>query len=202
MICFTMYLIIMPKNNKPELVIWQRFNRLVILWYSHQDNRRRKFYNTKCDCWKEKSIMGSAMLSWNTKSCWCFSTETRENKRISENHTEITAIMLWYKRHAERRWFKRELDRWFVENIVKQNCFYCWTVPSNIKKTKNSIWKWLLYSWLDRVDSKKDYTCNNVVPCCRTCNYAKSNLSLEEFRERAIKIWNKAMATQRTALPN
>lgn len=186
----------MPKNNKPELRSGDKFNRLTILSYSHSDKRWRKWYNVKCECGSEKVVMGSAMTSGNTKSCGCYATKERQNRRISKNHSEITAIILGYKRHAERRGFKWMLQRNDVEAIIIKDCHYCGAPPNNIKKTKNSIENGLNYSGIDRIDSLKDYTIENTVPCCRICNYAKSNLTLKEFQEWAVKLGKKAMAVQ------
>jgi len=186
----------MPKNNKPELRSGDKFNRLTILSYSHSDKRWRKWYNVKCECGSEKVVMGSAMISGNTKSCGCLSREVRASKRISKNHSEITAIILGYKRHAERRGFKWELTRSDVEELVKKNCFYCDSKPNNVKKTKNSIRNGLVYSGIDRIDNSKNYTRENSVPCCKICNYAKSDMDLKEFQDWAIRIGQKAMAVQ------
>lgn len=186
----------MPKNNKPELRPGDKFNRLTILSYSHSDKRWRKWYNVKCECGSEKVVMGSAMKSGNTKSCGCLSKEVKANRRISMNHSEITAIILGYKRHAERRGFKWELTRSDVEELVKKNCFYCDSKPNNVKKTKNSIGNGLVYSGIDRIDNSKNYTKENSVPCCKICNYAKSDMDLKEFQYWAIRIGQKAMAEQ------
>jgi hypothetical protein len=43
---------------------------------------------------------------------------------------------------------------------------------------------------LDRVDNSKGYTNSNTVGCCRQCNVAKNNYSLEEFREWVDKVYN------------
>lgn len=174
----------------------EKFNRLTIISFSHSDKRSRKWYNARCDCGKEKIIMGSAMISGNTKSCGCYGREIRKNKRISNNHSEITSIILGYKRHAENRGFKWLLTRMQVENIIDKDCFYCGSNPGNIKKTKNSIGDGLKYSGIDRIDSNKDYTIDNCVPCCRICNYAKSNMNIIEFKEWAIKLGQKAMSDQ------
>ena len=186
----------MPKNNTPGLKSGEKFNRLTILKFLHSDKRWRKWYRVRCDCGKEKTIMGSAMVSGNTKSCGCLAKEIKQSKRISKNHSDITAIILGYKRHAERRGFKWLLSRTFVEKLIKKNCFYCGSNPSNLKKTKNSIGNGLLYSGIDRIDSNKDYTEDNIVACCRVCNDAKSNMSIKEFKKWAIKIGKKAMADQ------
>lgn len=49
----------------------------------------------------------------------------------------------------------------------------------------------LVYSGIDRIDSHEDYTEDNVVACCRVCNYAKSNMDVNEFRDWAIKLGKK-----------
>ena len=186
----------MPKNNKPELRSGDKFNRLTVLNYSHSDKRWRKWYNVKCECGSENVVMGSAIISGNTKSCGCLSREVKANRRISKNHSEITAIILGYKRHAERRGFKWDLSRKDVELIIKSDYVYCGSKPNNIKKIKNSIGGGLLYSGIDRINSNHNYTKENSVPCCRICNYAKSNMDVNDFKEWAIKIGQRAIAKQ------
>ena len=180
---------------KHKIIKGEKFNRLTAIKLDHIGDHRRSYWLFKCDCGAEKVILGAGVVSGNTKSCGCLSHEIKK-RRISKNHTEITAIILGYKRHAERRGFAWKLDREFVEGLIKQDCVYCGSSPSNLKKTKNSMGMGLLYSGIDRVDSKKDYTKDNVVPCCRICNYAKSNMSIAEFKEWAIRIGKKAMAEQ------
>lgn len=41
---------------------------------------------------------------------------------------------------------------------------------------------------LDRVDSSRGYSVDNVVPCCTTCNIMKSNLSVGHFLNHISKI--------------
>ncbi|MCK5354032.1 MAG: hypothetical protein KAJ63_02865 [Methyloprofundus sp.] len=150
----------------------------------------------KCACGEEKIIHGSAVISGNTKSCGCLSVEARKSRRLGLNHSEVTAIILGYKRHAIDRGFLWKLTRDEVLLIIFKNCFYCGSTPNNLKKTKNSLSSGLKYSGIDRVDSKQDYKYENVVPCCKVCNYAKSDMSLSEFKVWAIRIGNKAMADQ------
>lgn len=186
----------MPLNKSKELEAGQKFGRLSIVRFSHKDKKWRRYYLCKCDCGIEKTIHGSSILSGNTKSCGCLAKEAGHKKRISSNHSEVTAIILGYKRHAEDRGYKWLIPRDAVINIIKKQCFYCGSSPKNLKKTKNSIGNGLLYSGIDRVDSKKDYTEANVVACCKICNYAKSNMDINEFKEWAIRLGKKAMAKQ------
>ncbi len=67
--------------------------------------------------------------------------------------------------------------------LSQLNCFYC-----NAIKTNN--YKGYKYNGLDRIDSTKEHTFNNIVPCCKYCNFAKSNLSLIEFIDWIKRIKN------------
>lgn len=183
----------MGNNNiKPG----DRFHRLVALGFDHTDKRYRSYFKFKCDCGTEKVILSSGVKSGNTKSCGCLSKEVLKSRRISENHSEVTAIVLGYKRHAADRKLEWLLGRVDVENIIKLPCYYCGQPPSNTKKTKNSIGNGLKYSGIDRIDSNIGYTINNVVPCCKICNYAKSNMLTSDFQDWAIRIGKNAMAGQ------
>lgn len=174
----------------------EKFNRLTCISFSHIGEHNRSYFIFRCDCGKEKIILGSLVRSGNTKSCGCLSKEVKKNKRISDNHSELTAIILGYKRHAIDRGFSWELSREFVRDLIYKDCYYCGSPRSNTKITKNSLPGGLVYSGIDRIDSTKNYTQDNVVPCCRVCNYAKSNMNIKEFNKWAIKIGKKAMAQQ------
>ena len=56
-------------------------------------------------------------------------------------------------------------------------CFYCSKDLSLYTGVK-----------LDRVDNSKGYTNENTVGCCRQCNVAKNNYSLEEFKNWIEKV--------------
>jgi 5-methylcytosine-specific restriction endonuclease McrA len=53
-------------------------------------------------------------------------------------------------------------------DLSARECHYCG------KKGPNGI---------DRVDNNKGYLKENCVPCCKHCNYAKGNLSMEDFSD-------------------
>lgn len=130
------------------------------------------------------------MTSGNTKSCGCLRVEKLKSKRISENHSEITAIILGYKRGAKNRGYEWDLSREQVEKLIEQNCYYCDEPPSNIKTTKNSIRPYY-YNGIDRTNNILGYTVENCVPCCKTCNLAKRDLTLDQFIN-----WLKRVARQ------
>jgi hypothetical protein len=74
--------------------------------------------------------------------------------------------------------------------LSQQPCYYCGEEKSNKftycrkgdrsspEAREKSI---LLYNGIDRIDSSKGHTKDNVVPCCKYCNFGKGKLSLNEF---------------------
>lgn len=165
-----------------------KIHRFTVESFSHKDKRHRKWWSCICECGTRKSVHGSAMISGNTKSCGCLADESKGMRRISKNHSEITAIILGYKRHAENRGVAWKLSRPDVESIVSKPCNYCGIPPSNVKRTKNSLHGGLKYSGIDRVDSSGDYVKGNVVPACKICNFAKSDMSTSEFYDWAKRL--------------
>lgn len=70
---------------------------------------------------------------------------------------------------------KKEYDK-----LLGQKCFYC-----GGKLSKSGV-------GLDRIDNKKGYTINNVVPCCGLCNSTRSNrFTVEQMKQigKLIKKW-------------
>lgn len=60
--------------------------------------------------------------------------------------------------------------------LINRPCVYCGEAigPSGVG--------------LDRVDSSLGYIYGNVVPCCRTCNVMKMELTVEAFLDHVVKI--------------
>lgn len=66
----------------------------------------------------------------------------------------------------------------FVYKLITGDCVYCGS-ESKWPNARNGI---------DRVNSSIDYVPDNCVSCCKFCNRAKSNRSMEEFLNWAIKL--------------
>lgn len=109
------------------------------------------------------------------------------------DHKTSAAYKLLYAnvKSASRR-IKREftltLDQATV--LYQGNCYYCNSAPSNLFRSNNVDKFTLYYNGIDRVDSTKGYTPDNVVPCCCNCNRAKMNLRQDEFFEMISNIYH------------
>jgi len=77
-----------------------------------------------------------------------------------------------------------------LHKLFKENCHYCNSEPNNCYHYKNKYNKYdFFYNGLDRVDSNKGYTLDNVVPCCKICNIAKSDMSYKDFINYIKKVY-------------
>lgn len=188
----------MPANNSHHLVSpGDRFERLVVIEFSHNDKRHRRHYIVKCDCGNTKTVQGTLLRSGNTRSCGCLAREAKKAKTLPENRGVINQIILQYKRHAKDRSIDFDLSYETVDRLVRGRCHYCGVVGGNLKKTKN-LKDGFRHNGIDRVDSSKNYTEDNVVSCCGVCNIAKRDMSHDEFIGLAKRIANYqiAMASQ------
>jgi len=71
--------------------------------------------------------------------------------------------------------------------LFVSNCHYCGAEPGNTgkpsttSKSASQFGREIRYSGLDRRDNDGDYDVENVVPCCRVCNWAKGTKSYDDF---------------------
>lgn len=76
------------------------------------------------------------------------------------------------KNSAKKRNIYVNLDVNKYQELVNFGCHFC----GKSLEDENGY-------CLDRVDSSKGYNIQNVVPCCKICNRAKSNMHVMDFRD-------------------
>lgn len=94
----------------------------------------------------------------------------RHQKRRKNAQTSVQQLA-WFNTtflfsNLKRRGLECSVNRDEIMNISSMPCFYCGTKMSG---------------GVDRVDSTKQYTIDNIVSCCSTCNYMKGTLSQTQF---------------------
>lgn len=85
-----------------------------------------------------------------------------------------------YKAQAKYRGLVFSLSKEEFFLVCELCCHYCGAEPSNVNVSDSGYGSWT-YNGLDRVDSSVGYISNNVVPCCKICNRAKSDMSYDDF---------------------
>ena len=124
--------------------------------------------------------------------------ETDLNILVKENKHQIgfrNQLYRIYNRNSKNRNHNFCLTQEEFENIIFKDCFYCGEPPKPMTETQiighgNPKQPPLFYNGIDRLDATKDYTVDNVVPCCPTCNYMKHILKYDDFIEHIKKIYN------------
>jgi hypothetical protein len=174
---------------KFENLSGKKFNRLLVLEIiscrNSKDNRTK--YKCLCDCGNTKIIDGSLIKTGRTKSCGCLQKEIASKIfRKEEGINGFNSAKREYKRHAKQRNLDFALSDDILKKLFTSDCYYCGSKPINLIKdprattefSKNNLF---YYNGIDRVDSTKGYIVDNVVPCCKICNWMKREFTKKEF---------------------
>lgn len=191
-----------PSRTEPRIsLVGNKYHKLTVVSlhsYTQKtpDKNRKITWLCNCDCGTLNVLADhNNLISGFRKSCGCMRKETLEKMwdGNSKEDSFINAILREYKANAQKRSFTFELSREAFLKIITSNCTYCGNSPSNMKKihiksvhSKNSF----LHNGIDRVDSSIGYTFGNSVPCCKRCNVAKNDMSLDEFKMWINRLYN------------
>jgi hypothetical protein len=188
---------------KKENLLGQKFNRLLVLQEAPPIGQRKRIaWRCQCDCGIYKIVISESLKNGDTKSCGCLNKEQnkKSGKIMGENNTkyspqESSARRVWKKRYQDGNILFEDFYR-----LSQLNCFYCDSPPNNIQNSAKMDKKAsqfakdngdFIYNGLDRVDSSKTHSINNVVPCCKYCNWAKRERSIDDFYQWIEKVYQK-----------
>jgi DNA-directed RNA polymerase subunit M/transcription elongation factor TFIIS len=86
-----------------------------------------------------------------------------------------------YRNQAKKRNKVFSLGFNDFESIVTAPCAFCGSPPSVVKQPHPSVNGHVIVNGIDRLDSKIGYVLSNCVSCCKACNYAKQQMTVDEF---------------------
>lgn len=175
-------------------LIGQKFFKLLVLEEVSSINNRTA-WKCLCDCGIIKIVKTDNLRDGSTKSCGCWNDEQRSkraenmySKCIKYTPIEASARRVWKKIYNEMSY-----EDFYI--LSQQNCYYCNSPPNNYQNAagRNSSKNMkengsFIYNGLDRIDNNLPHDIENVVPCCKWCNYAKRERSFEEFKSWIVKI--------------
>lgn len=167
---------------KPKLKKGDIFNNLKAVKYLRHDYRKShggtSVWLFECKCGRFAEIKDINVRSGHTKSCTkgC-------HKYLGKGISLENKLYSAYKRNALKRNLEFNITKDNFIKLTKLNCEYCEKEPSQLYRMKSTISTEpsLLYNGIDRKNNNKGYTLDNCKPCCKTCNFAKNNLSYDEF---------------------
>jgi hypothetical protein len=93
---------------------------------------------------------------------------------VAEKNPEKFALGQ-YRKSARLKGIEHQMSDVKMLEFLKSDCFYCGAQPNPL-------------NGIDRVDNSRGYVDGNVVTACRICNYAKRDMSLEEFKTWILQV--------------
>lgn len=170
----------------------KKFGRLTVKGlYNIRSSSSTAVWICKCECGNEKNIRSSCLVRGMTKSCGCLRKEIRKERTELR---DIERILYIYKYTAGKRLLDFKLSIEEFTKLLNMSCFYCGILPyKNIKERNlhcNEEDHTFKYNGIDRINNKLGYTPENSISCCISCNMAKREKTISEFKswiERAYK---------------
>lgn len=108
---------------------------------------------------------------------------------LANGLSNMRSLINDYKKSAKIRKIEYGLTEEQFLELTQEDCFYCGAKPYRIQKHKQCKGTYIC-NGIDRVDSKKGYTIDNVVSCCKICNYAKRTSTLQEFQNWIERVYS------------
>lgn len=156
-----------------------------------------------CDCGNKVIRKRNSVKFGSHYNCGCFRREVINNpgtEKALKRPKGAAGLDLLYSNlryQSKKRKIEFNLTKQELLEVSTKNCFYCDQEPYRVSIINNKIWGKqstadhgkLIFNPLDRIDSNKGYVADNIVACCKNCNYAKNVLSVDEFKNMIIKIY-------------
>lgn len=159
-------------------LLGQQFGRLRVIASAGQPKNRvatKARWLCRCECGKEIITRTDSLRIGRSTSCGCWLSGSRlPNKGAAWNQ-----VLSKQRAQAHARGLDWALSAEEAFALVRLNCHYCGSAPSQPRHSNNDK---VLFTGIDRVDSSRGYLPENVVPCCKSCNFAKNTMGYEEFR--------------------
>ena len=182
-------------HSRRKTIIGKKFGKVTAIriatdeevldhYSKHPSKHWSPLFLCQCDCGKSKIIRAVNLRRGHANSCGC--RQIGNQLRLPAGEAMLREIMGIYRRRAVDQNMTFTLVRDEFLEIAKQNCHYCGTEPRERKFRGHT--SGLVMNGIDRSDNSKGYEKENCVPCCKICNMAKSDLSLEDFRAWALKL--------------
>ena len=144
--------------------------------WSHMTDEQRKARSEYCKKWRLNRTREQKERENETRARWN-EAHPEKRKEYKKKYKQLSTdgyVFKYYRRNARKTGRKMELNREYFVQLIAQECVYC-GLPSHLNNMygRNGV---------DRVDNTKDYTIENTVSCCFTCNHAKTNKTVDEWQ--------------------
>lgn len=143
----------------------------------------RYLWEFKCSCGAIviKDVQSVKHAKWPNCGCVKISWSKMGRTPLPIGEASFNHLYSTYKRGAQERELIFTVTKEDFKELTSRPCYYCGLPPSRTHLGNRALNGHYTYSGLDRVDNDQGYSLENLVSCCKVCNYAKRNVSQEEF---------------------
>lgn len=172
---------------KFENLVGQRFVRLLVTSQAVSNKHGHTKWNCKCDCGNEIIAYASDLKRGGRPSCGCLKSEKLSQlRKLAPGQSGLNQMYAQYRKGARHRGLTFTLTIIEFTDLIDKHCHYCGKGPKlkafgEARMARDNVNGNFLYTGIDRKDSKIGYQIENCVTCCKTCNFAKNDMSYEDF---------------------
>lgn len=192
------------KGRKIKDLTGNRYGRLTVVSVTDERASGDVVWLCRCDCGTMVK-MATGSFRAGTRSCGClgFGHHRSSHRRngvgtlpqgakslVRQERENLRSLFKKYRAGGMKRGYewKLTIDDFIV--LTQQPCYYCGEPPSqeHISLHGTTDGQPYIYNGIDRVDNKRGYEIDNVVPCCKRCNYAKRDTDGDDFKAWVAKV--------------
>lgn len=185
-----------PHNKLPEPKIGQKFEDWTVVEIGNWSSKLESslFYRSEHLCGNSRKFTSSQL--WSSKFQPCKKCEARVKYRKNYKEIILNNIYRQYKHSAKKRNYSFNISKDDFNLIIFMNCYYCGDEPKQKRSITEKLrsvhheGEYILINGIDRFDNSIGYEFKNCVPCCFTCNKAKSVMTIKEWNNMVLK-WSK-----------
>lgn len=169
----------------------KKFGRITVLKYMGCNKNKNSLWLCRCDCSKEKVIIGNNLVRGFTKSCGCLQREVCSKNKKSHGRSNTRLFHIWQSMidrcvNSKNKRYKNYGGRGItICNEWKDDFqkFYEWAITNGYKEEilPNGINKWTI----DRIDNNGNYEPNNCrwATNMQQCNNTSINVIIKHGNE-------------------
>lgn len=157
--------------------------------------KRHKYYFIQCKKCGTVFSRRASIIKENLGTIQC--SNCRKSRFGKPLNVLEYKMYCFYRSGTKQRGIEWNLSEDEFKLLIKQRCHYCNEEPSRHQSVSYKD-DYELVNGIDRIDSSKEYSMNNCVPCCNTCNLMKNTLSKEYFLEKISQIYNHSIKSSTT----
>jgi hypothetical protein len=158
--------------------------------------KRQYLWKCLCDCGNQKYVTSAVLKKGQSKSCGCYHLDKVRELKLPPGESSFNMLFTSYRSRANKMGRDFDISKNEFKRLTGQRCFYCDDPPRQLIRSKRTALPYM-YNGLDRIDSNRGYTQDNVVTCYKDCNLMKKNMAQDRFLGHIEKIYKATIQIRR-----